>query len=188
MGTSQAQKAQSRERILAVAARQIRVSGMASVSIADLMKEAGLTHGAFYAHFASRDALLAAALERALDDGARNASRAYGSAMGDGGITEVVDAYLTPAHRDAPHRGCAVPALAAETGRADAALKDIMRGSFESYVDNLATRLGGGAEAREKSLAAWSTMVGAILLARLADDKPLGDEILAAARKNLLGQ
>ena len=185
MGTSQAQKAESRERILSAAATQIRAGGLDSVSIADLMKSAGLTHGAFYAHFPSRTALLTAALERALEDGKRNGQRAYGTAA-DGTLSNLVDAYLSASHRDLPHKGCALPSLASDTARADNETQQVMRDHLESFINDLAARIGDVPDAREKAVAAWSTMVGAITLSRLFGDSPLGDEILAAAREAVL--
>lgn len=186
VGTSQAQKAESRERIVAAAARQIRTGGLDSVSIAELMKAAGLTHGAFYAHFPSRAALLAAALERALEDGARSAQKAYGP-HAERTLRGVVESYLSPAHRDGAHKGCAVPALAADVSRGDAETGRIMREQIEGFIASLAETIGDAPEARGQAIATWSSMVGAIALARLFKDDPLGDEILAATRRAILG-
>ncbi|EGD57796.1 regulatory protein, TetR [Novosphingobium nitrogenifigens DSM 19370] len=187
MGTSKADKAQSRERILAAAAQQIRSGGLDSIAIGDLMKTAGLTHGAFYAHFPSRAALIAAALDRALADGSRNAHKACGP-VETRTLAQFVEAYLSPAHRDAPHKGCAVPALAAEAGRSDEETRAIMSRRMERYIDDLATTIGEGEAAREEAIATWSAMVGALMLSRLFAGEPLGDAVLDATRKAILGR
>src|SRR6185436_7557460 len=105
MGHSQAEKARSRERILAEASRQVRRGGLESVSVGALMKSVGLTHGGFYGHFESRSALLAEALERALAEGEANAK-----ALGSGRprtVSSIAGGYLSRAHRDNRENGCA---------------------------------------------------------------------------------
>src|ERR1700722_20781608 len=110
MGHSQSDKAASRERILALASAQIRQQGLESLSVGKLMQKAGLTHGGFYGHFASRSDLLAKALERALVDGA-GAARAAAQDRAPR-FAALVRSYLSRAHRDAPETGCAIAALA----------------------------------------------------------------------------
>ena len=187
MGTSQAQKAESRERILSAAAEQIRKGGFESISIGELMKTAGLTHGAFYAHFPSRGALLAAALERALSDGQRRAHKAASKAGQPtlASSASIAKTHLSAAHRDAPHRGCAVPALAAEAARGNPDMQDIMHNGLEGFIDRLAETIGDGPEAREQAIAAWCSMVGGLMLSRASGNNPLADEILAAARRSI---
>ena len=185
MGTSQQQKAESRERILSAAARQVRAGGLESVVISDLMQSVGLTHGTFYTHFPSRAALLAAALDRALTDSERHA-RLSGNQANSRPLADFVGGYLSAAHRDAPHKGCPVPSLAADVSRADEQTLQAMRGGVERYVADLSARIGDQPDAHEKAMAAWSTMVGAIALSRLFPGDPLGDAILAAARNQVL--
>ena len=184
MGVSQAEKAKSRDRILTAAARQIREGGLESVSIAELMKAAQLTHGAFYAHFGSRADLLAAALDRALEEGAERSRMAAG--MRDTGMKPIVNSYLSAAHRDNVGGGCAVAALAGDAARADEPIRAIMRDKMADYIDSTTQRLGGGPEARGEAIAAWSTMVGALALSRLFAGEDLSDEILRDAREAIL--
>lgn len=184
MGHSKADKAASRDRILSAAARQIREGGLESVSIAELMKSAQLTHGAFYAHFGSRAELLAAALDRALEEGATRSHAVAGGSAGD--MQALVHSYLSRAHRDGVGEGCAVAALAGDVARSDEGVRAIMRARMEDYLDAAAQRLGGGPEARGEAMAAWSTMIGALALSRLFAGEDLSDEFLRQGRKAAL--
>lgn len=189
MGHSQADKAHSRERILTEAAAMIRDAGLESVSVARLMRSAGLTHGGFYGHFASRDELLAQALERALLDGAaasRAASRAGGRAggrSGRGDYEAFVRRYLSRTHRDARQQGCAVAALAADAARADAPVREVMSGHVERFVDRVADLAGTDDDG---ALFAVSALVGGLLLSRVFTDAQRADAVLQAVRAGLL--
>lgn len=196
MGHSQADKAASRERILDAAARQIREKGLDSLSIAELMKQAQLTHGAFYGHFPSRAALIQAAVERAVDDGTASfvAARPKAAAAADAGappsgrnpVKTVLNSYLSAANRDQRANSCAFASLAADVGRSDdPAVRQLMAGRMEQAFAGMSRAMGGGAEADAAALAAWSTMIGAVTLARLFDG-PRSDEILKAARQSIL--
>ena len=160
MGHSQAEKARSRERILAEASRQVRREGLESVSIGALMKSVGLTHGGFYGHFENRSALLAEALERALLEGEANA----GSPEHFKGV---VHNYLSRAHRDARDSGCAVAALVSDVARAEAGSRAVMNGHVETFIASVAKTLEGD-EAR--AIVAVSAMVGALTLSRVVTD------------------
>src|SRR6202165_5914919 len=117
VGTSQAAKAASHDRILDIAAALIRRDGVDSLSVAELMKEAGLTHGGFYRHFESREQLVAEAAQRALSQGSAPAMAAA-QLGGQRGYTALVDGYLSARHRDHPESGCAVAGIAADIARA----------------------------------------------------------------------
>lgn len=185
MGHSQAEKAESRERILNAAARQIREGGLESISIAELMKSAGLTHGAFYAHFSSRGALLAAALDRALSDGKQAALEAS-SSKGVLNLKSIVNSYLSPAHRDAVGEGCAVSSLAGDVSRAEEGVRRVMQDHMERFLAETQLVIGQGAKARRLALSTWSTMVGALALARLFKGDAISDEFLREARAAIL--
>ena len=187
MGHSQAEKAQSRERIITAAARQIREGGLESISIAELMKEAELTHGGFYGHFPSRSALIAAALERALFDG-EAASIAATSRKGSRTLKSIVNGYLSPAHRDDAGSGCAISALAADVGRADPEVREIMMRRMELYFGEISRVIGDVPEADKLAMSIWCTMVGAIVLSRVFKDTERSDVILRMARKTILEQ
>jgi TetR/AcrR family transcriptional repressor of nem operon len=185
MGHSQTAKAENRERIVAEAARQVRRRGLESLSVGGLMKSVGLTHGGFYGHFESRSALLAEALERALEDGEANAkSKDGGGARSLGAIAK---GYLSRAHRDAPDSGCAIAALASDVGRADEASREVMAAHVEAFTQTVAESLGGDAET---ALVAVSAMVGALALSRVITDPGRSDALLRAVRDHLarLGQ
>ncbi len=180
MGHSQAEKAQNRERILAEASRQVRDGGLESVSVGTLMKSVGLTHGGFYGHFESREALLAEALERALLEGeAKAGAQGSGAAAPFGGI---VRGYLSRTHRDARDSGCAVAALVSDVARADAAPRDVMARHVETFIDNVAKSLDGD---DERAILAVSAMVGALALSRVVADSARSDAILKAVRVQL---
>jgi len=175
MGHSQAEKAESRERILDAAARMIRESGPASISIAELMESAGLTHGAFYTHFPSRAALIEAAVARAIED-----SEARVGAASDKSIEAKVAMYLSRAHRDTPSTGCTMATLSMEAIR-DAATRRQLSERFDVYVDLVANELGDSKSARDTAYAVWSLMVGALTMARLCEGEQ-SDKILKSAR------
>lgn len=180
MGHSQAAKAESRERIIAEAARQIRRSGLESVSVGALMKSVGLTHGGFYGHFESRSELLVEALKRALDDGAARAKATSDGASPS--LADVARSYLSRTHRDAPESGCAIAALASDVGRADGAARAVMEPRVESFIDSVATTLAGD---DQKAMVAVSAMVGALALSRVVTDRARSDALLRAVAEHL---
>jgi TetR/AcrR family transcriptional repressor of nem operon len=186
VGHSQAEKAESRERILDVAARQIRQGGLDSVSIAEIMKAANLTHGGFYGHFPSRVALIAAAVERALDRGEASfvASQTPNAAVS---VKSIVNRYLAPAHRDDIRDGCAIAALSGDVGRAeDDEVRAQMARRVEQSFEDMAKAMGGGAKAEAAAVTAWCAMVGAISLSRVLRGARRSDEILRTVRQSIL--
>lgn len=180
MGHSQAEKAQNRERILAEAARQIRQDGLDAVSVGTLMRSVGLTHGGFYGHFESREALLAEALERALQEGEAKAGAQTS------GVTpryaSIVRGYLSRTHRDARDSGCAIAALGADVAREGAGLREVMTSHVEMSIDTMATALGGD---EDRAIMAVSAMVGALMLSRVVADPARSDAILRTVRSQL---
>jgi TetR/AcrR family transcriptional repressor of nem operon len=180
MGHSQAEKAKSRERILAEAARQIRQNGLESVSVGTLMKSVGLTHGGFYGHFESREALLASALERALLEGeAKAGAQAPGHPPR---FATIVREYLSKTHRDARDSGCAVAALGADAARAGEGPRGVMSDHVETFIDTIAATLGGD---EERAIVAVCAMVGALTLSRVVTDPARSDAILRVVRSHL---
>jgi len=192
MGYSQAQKAESRQRVLDTAARQIREHGMEALGVADCMRSAGLTHGAFYGHFPSRDALIVAALEQALTRGQRRVmSRAADAAANSKTpLQAIADAYLHPAHADNPGTGCALCALAGDAGHASADVKTLYTTHLRRLADQLTQAAAGaaGSGGETPGLGVAATIVGAITLARAVDDRELALSILAAAHALIMTQ
>jgi TetR/AcrR family transcriptional repressor of nem operon len=187
MGSSQADKSLSHERIIDAASAQIRREGVASINIAALMSEAGLTHGGFYRHFGSRDELIAEAIGSALDRNPyQNAENPSG--RGTGSLDAVIDTYLSPTHRDNPETGCAVAALASDVARGDETCRAAYTAHVRRYLDLLSQRApSANPDAPYVTLAA---LVGAVALARAVNDPALSDELLTRTARSLreLGQ
>lgn len=173
-------KAEVRERIITAAARALREDGLSGVSVPDLMRRAGLTHGGFYNHFADRDTLVAEAVARAAEE---TAADVFEASSGD--PRAALAAYLSPEHVAAPGAGCVLAALGSEAAHAESprvrtAFARAARG-FIGYVQRLRTP-GSRARIDDAALATASQMIGAVVLARLVDDTELARRILGAAR------
>lgn len=182
MGHSQADKAQSRQRILDAAALQLRELGLSGVSIGDLMKSAKLTHGGFYGHFSSRDDLIAEALEKALRDGEESSIR---SSKGPRTLKSFLNSYLSKTHRDNPGTGCAISALAGDVARADIRARSIMSDRLGKYFDNIKD-MADENDANDFAMAVMSMIVGAVTLSRVMKDEATSDKLLLAARRAIL--
>jgi TetR/AcrR family transcriptional repressor of nem operon len=180
---------QSHERILDAAARAVRRSGVAGVGVAEVMKEAGLTHGGFYAHFESRDALLAEALEHAgsqSNANVRERMRAHTEA-GESPLRALVSEYLSGGHMDTLELGCPVAAVSSDLQRAGAGLREVSQARVRSLAKLVEGTLAPGVPAGS----AWAIaagLVGAIQLARVLGPEGGGNEVLQACREGLLAQ
>ena len=189
MGSSQADKAASHDRIVNIAATRMRRSGINGVGVAEVMQEAGLTHGGFYRHFKSREELVGAAVERALALGSARTM----DAAGEGGrraFEAIVDDYLSHAHRAHPEAGCAVAGLAQDISRAEDRTRLAYGHQVEQYLELLAglTPSSDAAADRRRACLVLSALVGAIAMARAVSDVDFSDDILsetAAALKDL---
>jgi TetR/AcrR family transcriptional repressor of nem operon len=184
MGHSQADKAQSRERILRKAADAVRDTGLESVSVGKLMRSVDLTHGGFYNHFGSRSDLLAQALERALVEGAKLATANTKPEDGPRSYETRVRGYLSRTHRDARASGCAIAALASDVARADDASRAVMTAHLDDFVAELTQSLPSHDEG--DAMLAMSAMVGAVLLSRVQTDPKKSDALLKSVRDRLL--
>ncbi|WP_328891734.1 TetR/AcrR family transcriptional regulator [Streptomyces sp. NBC_00316] len=183
MGHSQAEKTASRERVLRIAARKVRTEGVTRPGIADLMKEAGLTHGGFYKHFASRDDLIAQAAALALAEGSAKMERAARKNKQQP-RSGLIDTYLAKQHRDAPGTGCALVTLGAAAGRSDQPFKAAYEKQVRGYLDLIAG-LGDDEEAQAEAMLTLSALVGALLISRAVADPEFSDEILEAVAEQL---
>lgn len=184
MGHSQAAKAVSRERVLQVTARRIREEGLTRPGVADLMKEAGLTHGGFYKHFTSRDDLIAQAAILALAEGSAKMEQAARKNEREP-RTGLIDAYLAKRHRDAPGTGCALVPFGAAVGRGGEDLKAAYEQQVRTYLDLIAGLDDDSEESRAEAMLTLSAMVGAVLMSRAVADQVLSDELLAAVADRL---
>lgn len=181
MRVSKEQAAENRNRIIDVAGTLFRERGFAGIGVADLMKEAGLTHGGFYGHFASKDDLAAQACARTLAAAAAW-WETQAAAPGES-LRAIVSSYLSEQHRDAPGRGCAIAALATDVSRQGSAVRRAFTDGLRPFIATLTRILPERREAarRKKALATLSGLVGALILARAVDDPALSTEILEAA-------
>ena len=184
MGSSQADKAASHDRIVKAASRSIRRDGIDNISVAELMKQAGLTHGGFYRHFDSRDDLIEEALTDALAQGSAR-FEASATSGGQAAIATIIDGYLSRLHRDKPETGCAVAAVPTDVARADPRCREAYTRQVRSYLE-LFSELTPAGDPDEAHLF-LATLVGAIVLARAVDDRALSDEILESAARALHG-
>jgi TetR/AcrR family transcriptional repressor of nem operon len=182
-------KALTHERILDTASRAIRREGFHGVGVADIMKAAGLTHGGFYAHFASRDALLVEALCHAGEQGALRMAKGEAArrAKGASPLRALVETYLSDRHLCEKENGCAVAALASEMARQSPALRAAAAERVRSLVDTVERALPEWA-APECATAIASQLVGALQLARVLGDNAEGRALLARSRGALLAQ
>ena len=168
------QTAAKHERIVMEASRLFRERGFENVTVDEVMKAAGLTHGAFYAHFGSKEELQAAAvaygqkvsLERLQRSDSKNSKGSY------------ADRYLSPGHRDNPGDGCTMAALAPEVARSTPELK----AAFEQGLEEILSAKGGD---RKEAIFQSAAMIGGIVLARAVQDPRLSDEILESVRQKL---
>lgn len=176
-------KAETHERIVRAAARAIRERGYAGVSVADVMKDAGLTHGGFYAHFASREAMLEEALDQAAAESLANLNRATAKAAPGQALEAVVASYLSDSHVEHAESGCATAALGSETRLQPPEVRKVATRRVKEMADLLARQLPrwGASETHDDALAVMSTLVGALVIARIVDEPELSAAVRRAA-------
>ncbi|HEX4196236.1 MAG TPA: TetR family transcriptional regulator [Caulobacteraceae bacterium] len=183
MGHSREHKAQSRARILELAAGRIRQEGL-GVSIAELMQAAGLTHGGFYKHFDARDELVVEALRRAVAHNAATYAEHGGESLGLAGYLR---GYISRTHRDGTGEGCALAALAAEVARADEPTRSVFTQGVRAALSRVRAMLGRSDDRAEmRAMLIVSAAVGAVTLARAVNDAALSDALVSGVRRALL--
>lgn len=188
MGKSKAEKAENHERIVRVAAARFREIGVDGIGVADLMKEAGMTHGGFYRHFASREEMVGEAIERALHDGEVAVDAMLNNRQAT--LAMLVDGYLSAAHRDGLATSCAVTTLASDTARSNERARAAYTKQVGKYLELLVKLIATDDQKsrRGRALAALSTLVGAVSMARAVNDEKLSREILKSAADELKTQ
>lgn len=181
MKVSKEISAKHRDELLKAAGRLFRERGFDKVGIGEIAAAAGLTHGAFYTHFASKEALCAEVITRA-------SARSGTTLESTENWRASVEAYLSPKHVRNRATGCPFAALGGDVPRESDSIKAAFSDALERSIDSVAARLGsmGEPERREDAIQAFATMVGALVLARTAATPQLRDEILSAAKKKLL--
>lgn len=184
MGRSQLEKQKTHERIVTLAAKRLREEGLEGIGVADLMKEAGLTVGGFYKHFASRDELVAEAMESAIGS-SRRQQEEQGIDPASISLNDYVDSYLSERHRDHCGEGCAYAALTADMARSSDAVRTVATEGLQRNFETMTARMPQPetAEARRKAIIASCLMTGALGLARVANDEALSSEILETVKQ-----
>jgi len=184
-GPEQAEK--TKARVVKIAAQQMRKRGPDGVGVADVMSRAGLTHGGFYAHFASKDDLIAAAVRQMFTEARelfRNSTEGRDAIEG---LRTYINSYVSRSHRDRPESGCAIAALSSDIHRQGRKA----RAAYDEGVAGLVAKIAAllpereGANTRQLAVSMIAEMTGAVAAARSVSDPTLSDEILASARRSL---
>ncbi|MBR0956866.1 TetR/AcrR family transcriptional regulator [Bradyrhizobium japonicum] len=188
MRYSREHKQETHDRIVKKASVRLREKGAHGIGVADLMKEAGLTHGGFYAHFDSREALVIEAFGYAMDRSMEHWRRITGEASPEKRLALIAEAYLSTLHRDNPGHGCSIPALGAEIARESPKARKAFAGKLDEMIETLTDTIPNlpRKTARRQAIATLATMAGTMLLARIAGSSELSDEVLKAGRDSVL--
>jgi AcrR family transcriptional regulator len=180
-------KEATHDRIVDAAARAIRRSGYNGTGVADIMRAAGLTHGGFYAHFPSRDAMLAEAADRAGGESVAMMERIAASVPPQQALPAMMQAYLSKEHLEGIDTGCATAALGSEMPRQVPEVRRAATRRIKEMIDLVSRQSPdwGQPGAHERALVTVATMVGTLVLARAVDDSTLSDALRKAALKHL---
>jgi TetR/AcrR family transcriptional regulator, transcriptional repressor for nem operon len=188
MRKSRLETAETRQRIVEAASSKFRLQGIGSTGLADFMNEAGLTHGGFYKHFASKDQVVQESVALAADSLQETLEGALAATPANRGVKAIIDRYLSPDHLDNVIGGCPFVALSGELARGSEEVRQIATKSLVDIVELIASQLTDMpmAAARKKAWVMLSTMLGAMSVARIVIDEALSVSILREARKSLL--
>lgn len=178
-------KSITHERIVGTAADLFRAQSIGAVGVSDLMNRAGLTHGGFYAHFSSKEALAAEAINAAFDEARKRRKQAIDAAEPGQKFSTAVELYLSMPHRDNPGKGCIAAALASEVAHHPGPVRDAMTAGVKRWIAGVEQML------QEDGLTidghtAIATMLGALVLSRAMADPGLSEQFVARARESLL--
>ncbi|HEY3794448.1 MAG TPA: TetR/AcrR family transcriptional regulator [Bradyrhizobium sp.] len=190
MRYSREHKLETHARIVKRASVRLREKGAHGIGVADLMKDAGLTHGGFYAHFDSREALVIEAFAHAMDRSTEHWRKLAERTPPEQRIAAIVDSYLTPVHRDDPGHGCAIAALSAEIARESPKTRKAFAAKLEQMIEALAAQIPDlpRKAARKQAMTLIATMTGTLIMARVAGNGEFSDEILSSGREAVLGR
>jgi TetR/AcrR family transcriptional repressor of nem operon len=185
--TASPSKEATHDRIVDAAARAIRRSGYHGTGVADIMKDAGLTHGGFYAHFESREAMLAEAADRAGGESVAMMQKIAASLPPQKALVAMMEAYLSEEHVESIETGCATAALCSEMPRQTPEIRRVATRRIKEMIDLVSRQSPdwGQPGAHERALVSIATMVGTLALARAVDDSRLSDAFRHAALKQL---
>ncbi|MHC1943226.1 TetR/AcrR family transcriptional regulator [Bradyrhizobium sp. UFLA06-06] len=190
MRYSKEHKQETHARIVKKAATRLRERGAHGIGVADLMKDAGLTHGGFYAHFDSREALVIEAFSYAMDRAIERWRKVAADTPPEKRLSTIIDGYLSAVHRDDPGQGCAIPALGAEIARESPKTRKAFALKLDQMIDMMADQIIDVPRkaARKQAMATLATMMGTIVMSRIAGSGEMSDEILGAGREAVLGR
>lgn len=192
MGVSKQQVAENKRSIVGAAEKLFRARGADAVGLTELTKAAGFTQGGFYNHFKSKDALVSAVMEQAMDQGGHDleAAIAASRALAADPFARQIEWYLSPGHRDDVEGGCPLTVFASDVRRMTRETRDVYAKGLADNFNQLASLVEGDDPAikRRKAIAVFSQMVGAVLLSRAVagSDAALSDEILRDSREHLM--
>jgi len=188
MRYSKEHKLETHARIVKKASVRLREKGAHGIGVADLMKDAGLTHGGFYAHFDSREALVIEAFADAMDRSTERWRKIADQTPPEKRLATIVESYLTTIHRDDPGHGCAVPTLGADIARESPKTRKAFAAKLEQMIDMLTAQIPDVPRkaARKQAMAVIATMMGTLVLSRIAGNGEFSEEILDAGRDAVL--
>ena len=180
-------KGATHERIVDAGARAIRRHGYDALSIASVMKEVDLTHGGFYAHFASREAMLVELSDRAGAQAVAVFSQSAAAAPAESALQALLRTYLSETHVSQPDIGCSIAALGTEMPRQAPPVRRAVTRRIKEMIDLISRQSAdwGRADAHERALVTTATLVGTVVLARAIDEAALSESVLKAARAHL---
>ncbi len=188
MRRSREEAARTRQDIIKAASTLLRERGLHGISVAELMSEIGLTHGGFYTHFASKEALMSEAIDAAFEETVTAWNKVVESARAKQGFTGLVDLYLTEEHVKDPGTGCAVPALGGEIARAGHDVRDAIAKGIAEMIDIFSKQIDDASPEgkKERAIATVACLVGTIVMARCVNDEKTAQSYLQATRSQLL--
>lgn len=180
-------KERTRQRVLTEAAAAIRAHGPDGIGVATLMAKAGLTHGGFYAHFKSKDDLVAQAISHMFEESRQRFMTHAEHEDPAAALCQYIDMYVSSGHRDSPEQGCPLPSLSGDLARMPAAARKRFTAGVDSFTRAIAKRLKELGKPTPERLAAsmLAEMVGAIALSRAIEDLAVSDRILKISRDAL---
>lgn len=190
MRYSSGHRAETRERVLKEAAKEIRAKGPDNVAVAGIMARAGLTHGGFYAHFQSKEALVGEAIGTMFADARARTERIDAAGDPRAVLRAYIDFYLSSAHRDSRDRGCPLPTLSGDFARSEPATRDRFGAGVVGIASRLAVPLAtlGYVDAEAESHALLAQLVGGVALARAVGDPALSDALLADTHASIVAR
>jgi TetR/AcrR family transcriptional regulator, transcriptional repressor for nem operon len=180
-------KEETRNKVVKAAAAAVRAKGPDGVGVAEIMKEVGLTHGGFYAHFPSKEALVAAAIGEAFDQGHRRFGRIIGDKTGLEAFDAFLQSYVSMDHRAHPQRGCPIATIASDLPRQGAAVREVFDAGVTSLIGRVASWLPGDDAQERQDLAGslLAEMAGAVSLSRAVSDEAMARRFLDQSRKRI---